>query len=237
MREKPKKPRTSDYLLPQAYVTEWRYTITPPVGFQPKPLRQAVDLSLGPAKLTEQFSADKDGVVRATLRFDTGKRRLTAAESHELRDKVVQLLDEAPILIYFQPVGQMLLAEGKIREALKSYRDLIALHPKESVHHLQLAKLSWLLDWENRRAPKARLRSNWSPNRLWQKRRWQISLNMTLSGAGFVLAPTTPERKQPIARPSPLTPMTRLALPTSPFCSNTTAGDCATALALALRML
>ena len=45
-----------------------------------------------------------------------------------------------PILIYFDPVGQVLLNQGKIREALKSYRDLMALHPKEAVHHLQLAK-------------------------------------------------------------------------------------------------
>jgi transglutaminase-like putative cysteine protease/Flp pilus assembly protein TadD len=137
---KPKKPRTSDYQLPIAFVTEWRYTINPPPGFQPRPLPQNVDLSLGPAKLTEQFSTESNGTVRATLRFDTVKRRMTVSEGHELRDKAVQLLDQAPILIYFDPVGQVLLNQGKIREALKSYRDLIALHPKEAVHHLQLAK-------------------------------------------------------------------------------------------------
>ncbi len=137
---KPKKPRTSDYQLSIAFVTEWRYTITPPAGFQARPLPQNVDLSVGPAKLTEQFSADSNGVVHATLRFDTVKRRMTVSEGHELRDKVVQLLDQAPILIYFDPVGQVLLNQGKIREALKSYRDLIALHPKEAVHHLQLAQ-------------------------------------------------------------------------------------------------
>jgi len=138
--QKPKKPRTSDYQLPQAFVTEWNYTITPPAGFQPKPLPQNLDLRLGPAKISEQFSADKDGVVRATIRFDTVKRRMTVAEGHELRDKVVQIYDGEPIVIYFEPIGQVLLNEGKVREALKSYRDLIALHPKESVHHLQLAK-------------------------------------------------------------------------------------------------
>jgi len=137
---KPKKNRTSDYQLPIAFVTEWRYTITPPPGFQPRPLPQNVDLPLGPAKLTEQFSAGSDGVVRATLRFDTVKRRISVSEGHELRDKAVQLLDQAPILIYFDPIGQVLLNQGKVREALKSYRDLIALHPKEPVHHLQLAQ-------------------------------------------------------------------------------------------------
>ena len=138
--QKPKKPRTSDYQLPQAFVTEWHYAITPPPGFRPKPLPQNVDLSAGPAKLTEQFVANKDGAVEATLRFDTVKRRMTAAEGHELRDKVVQLLGGEAILIYFEPIGQVLLSEGKVGEALKSYRDLIALHPKEAVHHLQLAQ-------------------------------------------------------------------------------------------------
>lgn len=136
----PKKARTADYQLPQAFVTEWRYAITPPLGFRPKPLPQNVALSLGPAKLTEQFATGKDGTVQATIRFDTVKRRMSVAEGKELRDKLVQLLDAAPILIYFEPIGQALLAQGQVREALKSYRDLIALHPQEAVHHLQLAQ-------------------------------------------------------------------------------------------------
>jgi len=138
--EKPKKARTADYQLPQAFVTEWRYTITPPAGFLMKSLPANVELSLGPAKLTEQFVAGKDNVVLATIRFDAVKRRMTAAEGQELRDKIVQVSDGAPILIYFEPAGQALLNNGKVREALKSYRDLIALHPKEAVHHLQLAQ-------------------------------------------------------------------------------------------------
>lgn len=138
--QKPKKIRTSDYQLPQAFVTEWRYTIVPPPGFRPKPLPQDADLSLGPARLTEQFAADKDGVIRATFRFDTVKRRLAVSEANALRDKVVQLLGGAPIVIYFEPIGEALLSQGKVREALKSYRDLIVLHPTEAVHHLQLAQ-------------------------------------------------------------------------------------------------
>ncbi len=138
--QKPKKLRTSDYQLPQAFVTEWRYTITPPPGFRPKPLPQSVDLPLGPTKLTEQFSADNKGVVQATLRFDTVKRRMSTSEGRDLRDKVVQLLDGEPIIIYFEPIGQVLLNEGKVRDALKSYRDLISLYPKEPVHHLRLAQ-------------------------------------------------------------------------------------------------
>ena len=138
--QKPKKKRTADFQLPAAYVTEWDYSIVPPAGFRPKPLPANAQLSLGPATLGEEFAADKDGVVHTTLRFDTVKRRLTVAEATELRNKVAELVAGEPILIYFEPIGQTLINQGKVREALLSYRDLIALHPKEAVHHLQLAE-------------------------------------------------------------------------------------------------
>ncbi len=139
--QKPKKKRTADYQLPEAFVTEWRYSIMPPAGFRPKPLPANAQLSLGPCTLTEEFAADKEGVVHATLRFDTVKRRLTVFEATELRNKVVQLIAGEPILLYFEPIGQMLVREGKVRDALQTYRELIALHPKEVVHHLQIAEV------------------------------------------------------------------------------------------------
>jgi transglutaminase-like putative cysteine protease len=139
--QKPKKKRTSDYQLPQAFVTEWHYSITPPAGFGPKPLPSNAQISLGPCTLTEEFAADKDGVVHAILRFDTVKRRLTGSEGSELRNRVAQLMAGEAIRIYFEPIGQTLFSQGKVREALGSYRELIALHPKEAVHHLQVAEV------------------------------------------------------------------------------------------------
>jgi transglutaminase-like putative cysteine protease/Flp pilus assembly protein TadD len=136
-----KKKRTADYELPQAFVTEWSYSITPPAGFRPKPLPANALLSLGPCTLAEEFAADKEGVVHASLRFDTVKRRLTVPEVTDLRNKVAQLMAGEPILIYFEPIGQTLASQGKVREALQSYRELIALHPKEPVHHLQIAEV------------------------------------------------------------------------------------------------
>jgi len=138
--EKPKKPRTSDYQLHDAFITEWQYTIIPPLGFKPKPLPQNVKRPLGPALLTEDFAAAADGTVHATIRFDTVKRRFTPSEVDDLRNGVVQIREGQPILIYFEPVGETLFNQGKVREALQSYRDLIALHPAEAVHHLQVAK-------------------------------------------------------------------------------------------------
>jgi predicted Zn-dependent protease len=44
------------------------------------------------------------------------------------------------VIISFEPTAQALLKQGKAREAFQSYRSLIAQHPKEAVHHLQIAK-------------------------------------------------------------------------------------------------
>jgi len=138
--EKHNKKRTADYLLPEAFVTEWRYTIVPPAGFEPKPLPKDAKLSLGPAVLTEEFSSDKDRSAHATLRLDTIKGRMTVSEASAMRDAIVQLLEGEPIIIYFEPIGQALISQGKVREALQSYRDLIALHPNQAVHHLRIAE-------------------------------------------------------------------------------------------------
>lgn len=138
--DKPKKARTADYQLPEAFATEWQYKIAPPLGFRPKPLPPNATLSLGPALLTEEFSADKDGVVHATIRFDTVKRRLSVSEAHDMRDKISQVREGSAIFIYFEPVAQALLNEGKVRESFQAYRDLIAFRPNDAVHHLQMAQ-------------------------------------------------------------------------------------------------
>jgi len=138
--EEPQKKRTADYQLPEAFTNEWQYTIVPPAGFQPKPLPKNEDLLFGPSRFHEEFSADRDGTVHATVRFDTVKRRLSVSEATDLRNNVAQLLQREPIVIYFEPIGDSLLSDGKAREAMKAYRDVISAHPKDAVHHLRLAK-------------------------------------------------------------------------------------------------
>jgi len=134
------KPRVGDYELGEAYIAEWDYKIVPPPGFRPKPLPDKKSVNLGPAVYTQEFSADAEGIVHGKITFDTRKRRLTLAESKELRNKVGQMKDEQAILVLFEPVSNALMAEGKVRESFQATRDLIAMHPKEAVHHLQMAK-------------------------------------------------------------------------------------------------
>jgi Flp pilus assembly protein TadD len=140
-KEKPKKPRTADYQLPESFSYEWNYKIVPPVGFQAKPLPPNTKSSLGPATLTQEFKLEGDAAVRVLLRFDTVKRRLTAAEAKELRERVAQVRGGQALLIYFEPTTQVLMNQGKMREAFQASRDVIAQHPKEAVHHLQRAKI------------------------------------------------------------------------------------------------
>src|SRR5262249_9437911 len=95
------KPRTQDYVLPSAFVSEWRYRIVPPAGFQAKTPPPDRKIQVGPATYEQQFTLAKDGAVEGMLRFDTVKRRLTAAEMEALRDGVVQLREQEPIFVQF----------------------------------------------------------------------------------------------------------------------------------------
>jgi Flp pilus assembly protein TadD len=137
-------PRTVDWELIEPYTVDLNYSIVPPAGFVNKDLPKSTTIAMGPANLKEDFSISDDGTVHVRLVFDTGKRRYTVAEATEMRDKVAELLSGPAILVSFEPKGQVLLREGKVREALATYRGLITQHPTEAVHHLQLADV--LLD-------------------------------------------------------------------------------------------
>jgi transglutaminase-like putative cysteine protease len=135
-----KKKRTADYQLNEAFIKEWRYRIVPPAGFQPRPLPKNSEITFGPATLTEEFSSEKDNVVRAVIRFELAKRTFSIAEATELRNKVAEIRAAEPLLIYFDPVGQALLTQGRAPEAFRSFREVIAAHPKEAVPHLRMAE-------------------------------------------------------------------------------------------------
>ena len=136
-----KPVRTADWELIEPYVVDLNYRIVPPPGFVPKELPKDATISLGPATLKQEFSTAKDGAVLAHLTFDSVKRRYSVAEANELRNRVTDLTAGPAILISFEPNGELLLREGKVSQALASYRALVALHPSEAVHHLQIANV------------------------------------------------------------------------------------------------
>jgi hypothetical protein len=135
-----RKKRTADYQLNEAFVKEWRYRIVPPAGFQPRPLPKNLDISFGPGTLTEEFSAEKDNVVRAVIRFEMTKRTFSVDEAAELRNNVAEFRTAEPLMIYFDPVGQALLSQGRAPEAFRSFRVVIAAQPKAAIPHLRMAE-------------------------------------------------------------------------------------------------
>ena len=130
--------RVSDYDV-HSFATEWRYAVTPPAGFVLRALPENKTTPMGPAKLTQHYEADEKGVIHAVLRFDTGKPCYTLEEALALREAVLASYKQDMVVLMFDQAGAKLAAAGKIREALATDRALIDLHPKEGLHHAQIA--------------------------------------------------------------------------------------------------
>ncbi len=130
--------RVADYDV-RPFITEWRYTITPPTGFVLRALPENKSTDIGPAKLTQHYEADGHGIITAALRFETGKPKYTLDEALALRQAVLAAYKQDMVMVLFDQAGSKLLTAGKIREALATDRSLIDLHPKEALHHAQIA--------------------------------------------------------------------------------------------------
>jgi len=139
--EKEKKRRKNDLVLPQPHVAEWRYHIVPPAGFTASELPEPAKRQLGPALVTEEYSRAPDGSVTGVLRFDTVKRRYTAAEVETFRAGLKEYLSSPATYVHFEQIGFALLRAGRVKEALETFRALAASHPQgEALHHVQMAR-------------------------------------------------------------------------------------------------
>jgi tetratricopeptide (TPR) repeat protein/transglutaminase-like putative cysteine protease len=137
---KPQPVRVFDYVLPYAFVTEWRYRIVPPIGFKVRALPENRVQDMGPAKLTQNYSEDKDGVVQATFSFASGKSRYSVAEAEAVRKGISELLKTNAIIISFDQVGYALLSAGKTKEAITAFESIVKKHPNEALHRVQIAR-------------------------------------------------------------------------------------------------
>jgi transglutaminase-like putative cysteine protease/tetratricopeptide (TPR) repeat protein len=137
--KKPKERKTP-LLLPEPFVTEWRYQIRVPSMFKVSELPKDGIRNLGPATLEQKYQLQPDGSVSAVIRFDTVKKHFTAEEVRSLKQALREWDKEPSTFINFIHVGRALLSAGRIREALDTYRESIKQHPKEALHHLQLAQ-------------------------------------------------------------------------------------------------
>ena len=131
--------RKGDYVFSEPFTTEIRWKIVPPPGFAVRPLPESKNAPVGTARYIAQFSSAADGTVTAEVRFESGKRRITAAEFEATRTALLEFKKQPTVAIRFDLKGSAYLAEGKFREALREFRGLAALHPKEALHRTQTA--------------------------------------------------------------------------------------------------
>jgi len=137
------RARTADVVF-EPFVTEWRYRIRPPAGFQARRLPTNNIVKLGPAELISEFNLTADGAVHASWRFDTIKGRYTPAETQSLLKALRELTSAETLLIAFDQIGVALRGDGDFKGALQANDALVAKYPRKAVHRLRSA--SALLD-------------------------------------------------------------------------------------------
>jgi tetratricopeptide (TPR) repeat protein/transglutaminase-like putative cysteine protease len=137
VRDKPATPRIHEFAwtIPHVYEVENRIVVPP--GFTMPAVGQDRTRPIGTATLTESRRVDGQTLI-VTFRFDTGKRRLTAAELTALQAAIHDVQDEE-IHIAIEQTAFALGHAGKAREAIAECERLIALHPKEALHHTVLS--------------------------------------------------------------------------------------------------
>lgn len=133
-------PRQAEYVFTEPFQTELRYRIVPPAGFVPRDLPASRERRLGPALLSEAYAAGADGTVTATLRFDVGKRRLSAREFDALRAAAAEIAGEDAVLVSFEQVGEAHLTAGRVREALAELERLTAAQPRQALPRTRVAR-------------------------------------------------------------------------------------------------
>ncbi|MFL5350119.1 MAG: DUF3857 domain-containing protein [Hyalangium sp.] len=136
--EHPWGKRQGELELLEPYTAELRYHVVPPPGYSPKPLPKSFSHKLGPATYSGDYSL-KGREVNVTFRFDTGKRRWSAADVEAFHSALSTLRDEDEPMLGFEHDGAVLLSAGRVSEALGVYHQLVDLHPKEALHRAQLA--------------------------------------------------------------------------------------------------
>ena len=138
--EEARRKRVGEFIFPAPEVREWTYHIMPPAGYNARTLPPNETTRLGTTTLTREYKAQADGSVLAVLRFDSGKRRISASDFEETRAALKKIVEAKPTVIGFDLAGQAKLNAGDVTGALAEFRKLAVLHPKEAQHHMEIAR-------------------------------------------------------------------------------------------------
>ncbi len=171
--EKP-KPRTQDFVFAEPYSEEYHYKIYPPAGFKVQNLPASVETQIGSATYSASYRENDSGMVEATFRFDTGKRRLSPSEFEAMRDGLQQYSSQTPEVITFVSKASEFVALGKIREALNLMNGLTAKNPDQPGIRVRLSRLLVTLGAVDRAISEAKraveMRGQFGP--AWQALGW-----------------------------------------------------------------
>ena len=176
----PVEPRRENFVISSPFVTEWRYKIVPPAGFKTRKLPENSKLTLGPATLGRQFETDKDGVVMVMFRFDSGKAELTPAEANSLRDGVKEFAKGEPVMLNFDQTGELLLSQGKAKEALAEWNSLLKIDPKNGLSQARISRalLACGLGAQARKAAEAATKLQPESAEAWRNYGWILQHDM-----------------------------------------------------------
>lgn len=130
--------RRVDFVWNFPFVYEIAHRLELPPGYTPPDLPARETRALGPLTLTTT-RARTATTLSITYRLDTGKRRITADELRAARTAIAALRDEDAHHIVLDSDAHKLLDQDKPREAIAELTRLAKLHPKEALHHSQLA--------------------------------------------------------------------------------------------------
>lgn len=116
---------------------EVTYQIAIPEGFRVRTVPEPVAWSVGPLRFATRYTRGPRQIT-ATVSLDTGTGRFAPAEVDELRRKL-PALRETSHEIALEHIAAAELAAGRVAAGFAEIRRLIKLHPKEALHHTQLA--------------------------------------------------------------------------------------------------
>lgn len=154
--------RKVDYVWSYPHSYEIVNRIELPPGFTPPELPGSETRALGTMTLTTTRTRAAS-VYTVTYRLDTGKARISADELRAGRAAVAKLRGEGATQVLATLDATQLAQAGKVREAIAEHRRLIALHPKEALHHDQLALLYLTLGQGDAARREARLATTVEP--------------------------------------------------------------------------
>ncbi|HEX4822808.1 MAG TPA: DUF3857 domain-containing protein [Candidatus Polarisedimenticolaceae bacterium] len=138
--DKAAKPRTQPFHLENPFVDVWTVRVHPPPGFAPGEPPKTEDTTVGPVRFTRRFRQLDDGVLEFQATLDTGDRLVWSTEElAQVRAWIDKLKKSDDVQIVVEQVGYKALQQGRIGDAIAEYSRLAQLHPKEALHHSQLA--------------------------------------------------------------------------------------------------